>query len=232
MLHENDPQNPSPAAAVTDLIMGFRTTQIIYAAAKLGIADLLKDGPQDASAMASVIGAHPRALYRLLRALASLGIFAETTDGRFQLTAFAQTLRSDVPGSLRGVALSFGDEWVWHAYGRTLYSVTTGLPAFDVVHGQAVFEYLHRRPEAASVFDQAMTARSEQESTAVLAAYDFSDAVNLVDVGGGQGALLAAILKAYPQAHGVLFDQGRVIDHARNVIDYAGVTDRCAMMPA
>lgn len=76
-----------------------------------------------------------------------------------------------------------------------------------------------------------MTARSEQESTAVLAAYDFSDAVNLVDVGGGQGALLAAILKAYPQAYGVLFDQGSVIDHARNVIDYAGVADRCAMMP-
>lgn len=125
MLHENDPQNPPPVAAVTDLIMGFRTTQIIYAAAKLGIADLLKDGPQDASAMANVIGAHPRDLYRLLRALASLGIFAETTDGRFQLTAFAQTLRSDVPGSLRGVALFFGDEWLWHAYGRTLYSVTT-----------------------------------------------------------------------------------------------------------
>ena len=75
--------------------------------------------------MANVIGAHPRDLYRLLRALASLGIFAETTDGRFQLTAFAQTLRSDVPGSLRGVALFFGDEWLWHAYGRTLYSVTT-----------------------------------------------------------------------------------------------------------
>ena len=100
MLHENDPQNPPPppVAAVTDLIMGFRTTQIIYAAAKLGIADLLKDGPQDASAMANVIGAHPRALYRLLRALASLGIFAETTDGRFQLTAFAQPRGATYPG--------------------------------------------------------------------------------------------------------------------------------------
>ena len=231
MLHENDPQNPSPATAVTHLIMGFRTTQIIYAAAKLGIADLLKDGPQDASAMASVIGVHPRALYRLLRALASLGFFAETIDGRFQLTAFAQTLRSDVPGSLRGLALLFGDEWLWRAYGMTLHSVTTGLPAFDLVHGQALFEYLQRHPEAASTFDQAMTANSEQESTAVLAAYDFSDAVNLVDVGGGQGALLAAILKAYPQAYGVLFDQGSVIDRARNVMDYAGVADRCAMTP-
>jgi len=231
MRHENDPQNPPPAAAVLHLIMGFRTTQLIYAAAKLGIADLLKDGPQDASAIASAVGAHPRALYRLLRALASLGIFAETTDGRFQLTAFAQTLRSDVPGSLRGLALLFGDEWLWQAYGRTLHSVTTGLPAFDLVHGQALFEYLHRRPEAASIFDQAMTANSEQESTAVLAAYDFSDAVNLVDVGGGQGALLAAILKAYPQAYGVLLDQGSVIDRARSVIDYAGVADRCAMMP-
>ena len=231
MLHENDPQNVPPAAAVGHLIMGFRTTQLIYAAAKLGIADLLKDGPRDAATMASVVGAHPRALYRLLRALASLGIFAETTDGRFQLTAFAQTLRSDVPGSLRGLALLFGDEWLWHAYGRTLYSVTTGLPAFDVVHGHAFYEYLHLRPEAASTFDHAMTANSEQEAAAILAAYDFSGASTLVDIGGGEGGLLAAILRAYPPARGILFDQGSVLDRAGSVIAHAGLANRCAMIP-
>lgn len=229
MLHQNDHQNAR--TAMRHMIMGFRTTQLIYAAAKLGIADLLKDGPREVSAIASAVGAHPRALYRLLRALASLGILAETTDGGFQLTGFAQTLRSDVPGSLRGLALLYGDEWLWHAYGSTLYSVTTGLPAFDLVHGQPLFEYLHLHPEAASTFNQAMTGYSELESAAVLSAYDFADAAKLVDVGGGQGALLAAILKAYPQTSGVLFDQESVIDHARYVMAHTGVADRCAMTP-
>lgn len=231
MHHQNDRQDARAAAAVRHMIMGFRETQLIYAAAKLGIADVLKDGPREVSAMAGAVGAHPRALYRLLRALASLGIFAETTDGRFQLTAFAQTLRSDVPGSLRGLALLYGDEWLWHAYGSTLYSITTGLPAFDLVHGQPLFEYLQLHPEAASTFNQAMTGYSELESAAVLAAYDFADTAKLVDVGGGQGALLAAILTAYPQTSGVLFDQGSVIDHAQHVMAHAGVADRCVMIP-
>jgi hypothetical protein len=169
--------------------------------------------------------------YTACCALASLGIFAETADGRFQLTALAQTLRSDVPGSLRGLALVYGDDWVWRAYERTLYSITTGLQAFDAAHGQPFFEYLHLHPEAASTFDQAMTAYSEQEATAVLAAYDFSDAAKLVDVGGGQGALLAAMLKVYPRAHGVLFDRASVIDRARNILAEAGVADRCVLTP-
>src|SRR5215210_121322 len=164
-------------------------------------------------------------------ALAGLGIFAETSDGRFELTPLAQTLRSDAPGSLRGLALLYGDEWLWDTYGRTSYSVTTGLPAFDLVHGQAFFEYLHLHPEAASTFDRAMTAFSEQESAAILASYDFSDAKNVVDVGGGQGALLAAILNAHPRAHGILFDQGTVVERARDLMVEGGVADRCLIVP-
>lgn len=211
--------------------MGFRTTQLIHVAAKLGIADVLKDGPQDASALARAVGAHPRALYRLLRALASLGIFAETTDGRFQITPLAQTLRSDTPRSLRDLALLYGDAWVWDVYGRTLHSVVTGLPAFDRVHGRTLFEHLQRDAEAASAFDRGMTAYSEQESLAILGAYDFTDAVHLIDVGGGQGALLAAILAARPEARGVLFEQPDVVERAREVMRRAAVADRCAMVP-
>jgi phytoene dehydrogenase-like protein len=134
----------------------------------------------------------------------------------------AQTLRSDIPGSLRDLALLYGDGWVWDTYGRTLYSVITGLPAFDLVHGQTLFEYLHLHPQAAATFDQGMTAYSEQEAAAVLAASDFSHVSKVVDVGGGQGALLAAILNAYPHTGGVLFDQSSVIDRARNVMARAG----------
>jgi ubiquinone/menaquinone biosynthesis C-methylase UbiE len=228
MRHED---NPDANAAMRQLIMGFRTTQLIHVAATLGIADLLKDGPRDASDLASAASAHPRALYRLLRALASLGIFAETNDGRFELTALAQTLRSDVPGSVRGLAMVYGDDWVWRAYEGMFHSITTGLPAFDHVHGAQFFGYLQRHPAAAATFDQAMTAYSQQEAAAVLAAYDFSAAANVVDVGGGQGALLAAILKAHPRARAVLFDQPSVIERARTGLATAGIADRCAMTP-
>lgn len=221
-----DPQADAPAASLREMIMGFRTTQLIYVAARLGISDLLEDGPQDIPTLASAAGAHPSALYRLLRALASLGIFAETHDGRFELTPLAATLRSNAPGSLRDMALLYGDGWLWRAYGDTLYSVATGAPAFEHVHGQPFFEYLRLNPEAASVFDGAMTAFSEQESGAVLAAYDFSWAGTVVDVGGGRGALLAAILKAHPRARGILFDRPGVIDSARETAPPEGVADR------
>ncbi len=167
--------------------MGFRTTQLIYVVAKLGVVDRLEDGPQEVSVLASAVGADPRALRRLLRALASLEIFAETPDGRFALTPLAQTLRSDGPEPLRDLAVLYGDEWLWNAYGKTLHSVMTGLPAFDRMHGQTFYSYLNLHPEAAATFDRGMTAYSERETAAILAAYDFGDDSNVVDVGGGRG---------------------------------------------
>jgi ubiquinone/menaquinone biosynthesis C-methylase UbiE len=209
--------------------MGFRTTQLVHVAAKLRIADLMKDGPRDATDLAQAVAAHPGALYRVLRALSSLGVFTEGPDGRFALTPLGQTLRSDAPGSLRGLAELYGEDWVWRAYAKTLDSVLTGLPAFQSAHGQTLFEYLGRHPQAAATFDQGMTAYSRQEAAAVLAACDFSNATHIVDVGGGQGAFLAAILNAYPRARGILFDREGVIDRARDVMADAGVADRCAL---
>lgn len=223
-------RDPRDAATMGAMIMGFRTTQLVHTAARLGIADLLVEGPRDASALADAVGAHPRALYRLLRALASVGVFVEADDGRFELTPLAQTLRSDVPGSLRDLALLYGDEWLWRAYGRTCYSVTTGLPAFDLVHEQPLFEYLSLHPEAASTFDAAMTAFSERETAAILAAFDFSGAGQVVDVGGGRGALLASILDTNPRVRGVLFDRPPVVEVARDLLNRAGVADRCTLI--
>jgi hypothetical protein len=213
------------------LIMGFRATQLVYVAAKLGIADRLADGPQDLAALAAASSAHPRALYRLLRALASLGIFAETSDGRFSLTRLAETLRRDTPGSLRDVALLYGDEWLWSAYGRMAHSVQTGRSAFEHVHGQTFYDYLHNRPETAATFDRAMTAFSAHEAAAILNAYDFSGASTLVDVGAGQGALMIAILRARPRTRAILFDQAGVVEHARAVATDAGVSGRVTIAP-
>jgi len=224
-----DPRDATAGETVRRLIIGFRTTQLVYVAAKLGIADLLEDGPKEASALASAVGADAGALNRLMRALASLEIFAQRPDGRFELTPLARTLRSHAPGSLRDLAMLYGDDWVWDAYGNMLHSVMTGLPAFDRVHGQTFYSYLDLHADAATAFDRGMTAYSELETAAILGAYDFGNSSNVVDVGGGQGALLMAVLKAYPRARGVLFDQETVVERARDVMVRAEVAARCTI---
>ena len=218
-----------PAAALRQMIMGFRTTQLIYVAAKLGIADLLKDGARSSHDLATSAGADARALHRLLRALASLGIFSETADGCFELTPLAQPLRSGIPGSLRGMAILYGEEWCWRAYGALLHSVRTGQTAFDHVHGMRIFEFLSNNAGPAVVFNQAMSAFTEQESVAILGAYDFSTAATVIDVGGGHGTLMAALLKAYPEMRGILFDLPMVVEGARSVLAQEGVASRCTV---
>jgi SAM-dependent methyltransferase len=210
--------------------MGFRVTQLIYVAAKIGVADHLRLGPQSVDALAEGSGAHPRALYRLLRALASLGIFKEADDGRFHLTPLAEPLQTKVPGSLRALAILYGDDWYYRAYGALLHSIMTGKSAFQHVHGQTLFEYLNEHPDAGETFNQAMTAYSEQEIDAVLAAYDFSRVSRVVDVGGGHGRLIAAILDANTQARGILFDQAPVVEGAREFIAQLGLETRCELV--
>ncbi len=216
-----------PSQTLRQSIMGFRTTQLIYVAARLGIADLLEDGPKSPQSLASAAGVDARALHRVLRALASMGIFAETEAGDFQLTPLARPLLRDSPESVRGLALLYGDEWLWHAYGATLYSVRTGSPAFNDVHGKELFEYLGEHPEAGATFDQAMSSYTGQEAAALVAAYDFSEVATLVDVGGGQGALLTAILKSNQGMRGVLFDVGAVVARAQALLAGEGMEARC-----
>jgi hypothetical protein len=219
------------AAELRQLIMGFRTSQMIYVAAKLGIADHLDAGPQTADALAPAVGAAPRPLYRLLRALSSLGIFAQTEQGAFTLTPAARLLRSNVPGSLRTTALLYGEDVFWPAYGQMLHSIRTGEPAFRHVHGEPLFAHLEKNPNAASLFHEAMSGFSEQEMAAILAAYDFSRFEHVVDVGGGQGTLVAALLNAHPRLRGTILDLEPVADGARRVLADAGLTDRAAFVP-
>jgi O-methyltransferase domain/Dimerisation domain len=194
---------------VRQLIMGFRTTQLIYVAAKFGLADHLARGPLTPRDLAAAVGAEPEALFRLMRALASLGIFAELTDGRFEMTPAAEVLRRDRPGSLRSTALVYGDELLWGAYGRLSHAIETGQPAFAQVYGQPFYGYLEEHSDAATLFHDAMTGFSELEAAAIMAAYDFSAVRSLVDVGGGQGGLVAALLGRYPCLRAIVFDRAK-----------------------
>ena len=182
---------PVEAVELRQLIMGFRASQMIYVAAKLGIADHLDAGPQTADALAQAVGAAPRPLYRLLRALASLGIFVESGEGTFALTPMGRLLQGK-PGSLRSSALLYGDAVFWSAYGQMLHSVETGEPAFEHAHGAPLFTYLAKDQRAASLFHETMREFSGREIAAILEAYDFSPFRHAVDIGGGHGALIAA----------------------------------------
>jgi hypothetical protein len=214
-------------ATVRQWIMGFRLTQLLYVTATLRLADHLQAGPHSPQQLAHTVGVHPQALYRLLRALASVGIFAEQADGTFRLTPRARLLQTDAPGSLHSVAVLYGEDWLWQAYGQLLWSVQTGRPAFDQVHGESLFAYLQHHPVAAAIFQDAMSGFSAHEAAAILAAYDFSGVQRVVDVGGGQGALLTALLQAHSHLSGVLFDLAEVIASAEPRIAAAGLDARC-----
>lgn len=206
---------PPPETVLTQILLGRVASQALYVAAKLGIADLLVDGPKRVDDLATAAGADASALYRVLRALASLGIFAEQDNQVFALTPNAELLRSDVPNSLRDVAIFWGEDWNWQVWGKILYSVRTGKSAWAQIHGEQVFDYFAKNQEAARIFDRAMTSFSSVATKAVLEAYDFSEVKTLVDIAGGQGRLLNGVLEAYPAMRGVLFDLPHVIENAQ-----------------
>jgi SAM-dependent methyltransferase len=213
------------ATQLRDMIMGFRVTQLLHVAATLNIADHLADAPLAAGPLARRVGADESALRRVLRALASLGILVET-DGTFTLTALGQLLRRDVPGSLNGLAVIYGDDWLWRVYGQLLESVATGQSAFAHVHGMPFYEYLDHDRRAAAQFHEAMATYSRLEVAAIAEAYDLAADSTVVDVGGGDGTLLAALLSAHPLLSGVLFDQPAVVAGAEQVFAAAKVAAR------
>jgi hypothetical protein len=216
----------SVSMTLLHMAAGAYVGQAISVAAKLGIADHLEDGPKSPAALAEAVDAHAGSVHRLLRVLASVGVFAEQADGRFALTPLAAGLRTNAPGTLGAFAVMLGEDWHLRAVGDLYHSVRTGEPAFAHVFGTTLYSYLGQHPEASAVFDAAITSRAHQENAAVTAAYDWSDGA-IVDVGGGQGALLAAILAQRPNANGILFELPRVAEGARTFIEAAGLTDRC-----
>ena len=218
-----------PEAVLTQMITGSLGSQAVYVAAQLGIADLLVDGPRNVDDLAKAANADAPSLYRVLRALASFGVFKEHADRVFGLTPTGELLRSDSPRSLRDLAIFMGEDWHWRVWGRTLYSVRTGKAAWDQVHGQEVFPYFANNPEAAKIFDRAMTSLSNLAIKAVVEGYDFSDIETLVDVAGGHGRLLTAILDEHLTMQGVLFDQPHVIEGAKENEHVKALQPRCEL---
>jgi O-methyltransferase domain/Dimerisation domain len=194
------------------MISGYQVSQTLHVAASLGIADLLADGPRASDDLAAACGAHADSLYRLLRALASIGVFDEQPDRRFALTELGEGLRSTVPGSAHAHAVFIGRHYHWDAWSQLEHSVRTGEPGFQKLHGTSVWEYRAERPEESAIFDNWMTALTETLNEAIVSTYDFSRFARVVDVGGGRGALLEAIVRAYPGVRGTLFDQEHVVE--------------------
>jgi hypothetical protein len=211
------------------MMTGYWVSRAIYVAAKLGIADLLVEGPRSAEELAAATQTHAGALYRVLRALASVGIFSEVVPSRFALTPLAELLRSDTSDSMRALAIMYAEEQS-RAWDDVLYSVRTGQPAFEHAFGMPYFEYFATHPEASQVFNEAMVGWTSQVVEAVVAAYDFSPFGAVADVGGGHGALLAAILTATPTARGTLFDLPHVVEGAAPFLTAAGVAERCTLV--
>ncbi len=217
----------SASDTLRHMINGFWISQALYVAATLHLADLLRDGPKTADELAKLSGAHASSLYRLLRALASIGVFGEDSDGRFELTPLAQHLRTDVPISHAAWAIWSGNRPTWAMWGELLHCIRTGQAGFPRVHGMPIWEFNSAHPEHNAIFNAAMTGTSRPQSELLAGGYDFSGIDTLVDVGGGHGVLLAAILQANPGMRGILFDQPHVTTGASAVLEGAGVANRC-----
>lgn len=219
----------SEALQLDRMITGYWISQAIFAAAKFGIADQLKDGPKSVDDLASATSTHSDSLHRLLRALASVGIFAEGPTRQFSLTPLAKLLQSDTPGSKRALALMSGDEQ-FQAWSEIAFSIQTGQKAFDKVFGKPIFDYLSDHPEKAQIFDAAMVGIHGRESAAILDCYDFSGIGTLADIGGGNGSQITAVLERHREMKGMLFDLPHVIERAKERIAGAGLANRCQLI--
>jgi hypothetical protein len=219
--------DPELTGQMMDLTTRTWVSQAVSVAAELGVADTLTDGPRHVDEIARAVDADASALYRLLRALADLELFRELEGRRFASTPLGDLLRTGVPGSLRDWAIMTGRPFHREAWTALGYSVRTGEPAFEHVHGAAGFDHFRDHPGDGQVLNAAMTAVSGLIIAPVVAACEFAPGSKIVDVGGGQGALLAAILSADPDAHGVVFDLPHVVDGAGRAAADAGVAGRC-----
>lgn len=219
-----------PREQLLALIRGFRVSQAIYVATKLGIPDLLAQGPRATGDLAEATGAHATSLGRLLMYLSSVGVFDKVGADRFALTPVAAALRKDVPGSVRSSVLFQLNDSHWRPWGQLLHSVRTGETAFDHVHGTSLFDYLAQHPEVSALFNQGMLGNSPAHAQLIARSYDFAGMKTVVDVGAGRGQLIATILAEHPHLKGLLFDQPHVVTDARPLVEEVGVAQRCAFI--
>ncbi|MBC7809930.1 MAG: methyltransferase [Burkholderiales bacterium] len=204
-------------------------SRIVYAAAKLGLADLLADGPKNAAELCGPTHTHAPTLHRLMRTLASLGILTEQDAQRFALTPLGEALKTNAPGSARATLLSFGSEWINAAWDEIMYSLETGQTGMQKAWNMPFFEYLAQHPDMASLFSETMVGFHGAEPPAIAAAYDFSPFETIVDVGGATGNLLAAILAQHAGPRGILFDMPHVVSEAPALLKAHGVAERVSI---
>jgi len=215
----------NPRRALLRLVSGYQLSQALHVAARLGIADRLAAGARSSEDLAAETNTQADALYRLLRALAAVGVLHELDDRGFELTDLGEGLRSDVPDSVHGWALMIGRPMHWNTWSSLVESIRTGENTFRLVHGTDVWSYRTERPEEQAIFDGAMTSVTSLVDAALLDAYDFGRFREIVDVAGGRGALLASILARHETIRGVLFDQPAVVANAGALLDRFG--ERC-----
>jgi hypothetical protein len=222
--------SPQDFGEIFNLIGGYRISQAIYKVTELGIPDLLAAGPRRCDELASETNTHAPTLFRILRFLSGAGLFNELGPKEFELTRLGSTLRTDLPGSVHPVVRFLLSEFQWTPWGRLIHSVRTGETAFDHVHGMGSFDYFRKNPEASAVFNSAMTSLSAKSGAGIAERYDFSGFRSVVDVGGGQGFLLATILRANPTMRGVLFDLPEVVADAGQLLENFAVRNRCEVV--
>jgi len=211
---------------VLAMATGFWISRALYVAAKLGIADLIGESARAPEFLARQAQVDADSLRRVLRALASFGVFMEDLEGRFTNTPNSELLKIGAPNSLHGFIVMLGEKESWRAWEELLHSVRTGEPAFERAFGCGLFEYLERNPEAARIFDEGLLSRGAQDDDAIRRTYNFSAAGEIVDVGGGRGSLLAAVLEAQPAARGTLFEVAHVAKAAEHSFD-PSLRSRC-----
>ena len=222
-------QPVSPSMQMTQILWpGPIAVQAVHVAAKLALADLVASGPKSTEELAAATHSHGPSMARLLRALTSLGIFAEDTAGRYRQTALSDTLRSDHPESIRPFAMMLGAHFVWKPSGALEETVRTGRPSFEHVYGAPFFDYLAGHSDDAAVFNAAMSS-SPAYLAAIVGAYDFARFERIVDVGGGHGLLLAGILSANPHLRGVLHDLPSVVVGA-SALRKEPISQRCEII--
>jgi hypothetical protein len=222
----NGAETPPPHAQLIQMAMGHWVSQIVYLAARLGLADHLADGRKSADELAGVTGTHAPSLFRLMRTLAHLGILDQDGTNRFGLTPLGEALRTSAPGSARATVLTVASDWWARGFAQLPYSVQTGKSGFEKALGMPVFDWLARNPQEASMFSETMVGFHGAEPPAIAAAYDFCDLPIIVDVGGATGNLLSAILSRYLGTHGILYDLPHVVRDAPALLQARGCGER------
>lgn len=210
------------------LISGYRFTQLIYVAAELRIAELLEKGSSSVQTLAQQTGSDPESLYRVLRALTTVGIFRESSEG-FQQTELSRLLLPDIDGSLRALAIMRGEEVNWKPWGELLYAVKTGKSPFEKVFSMNLFEYYETYPQSGETFNEGMNITTKPDIGAILDKIDFSPYQCIVDVGGGLGQLLFPIIAKYPHLEGILYDLPHVIRDASEASHPFNPGERCQL---